>query len=124
MDTSFCVVHKYNECNHSDKEQDNDNDVDNKLSTIVKYYEANIGLLVPTTATILKDLVETFSEDLIKKAIDIACIRNARNMSYIQGILKDWERKGYKTLADIENEKKEVKSNLEEVWSLKEKKSK
>lgn len=97
--------------NETEKEEEKEIDkeyiaVDNKLSNIVKYYEANIGLLVPTTAIIVKDLVETFSKDLIKKAIDIACVRNVRNMSYIQGILKDWERKGYKTLADIESEKK------------------
>lgn len=91
--------------------------VDNKLSNLVKYYETNIGLLVPTTASILSDLSENFSEDLIKKAIDISCIRNARNMSYIQGILRDWNKKGYKTLADIENEKKENKTNIEEVWN-------
>lgn len=96
----------------ADNEYDNDNEHDNEyytdeiLANIVKYYEDNIGLLVPSTATDLIELRDTFSDDLIKKAIDISCRRNKRNLDYIQGILKNWDSKGYKTLADIENETK------------------
>lgn len=94
--------------NDIDNESDNesDNDVDDILKDLVKYYEDNMGLLVPSTATIFIDMRNSYSEDLIKKGIDICCKRNIRTMSYLDGILKDWERKGYKTVADIREEKK------------------
>lgn len=89
-------------------------DEDSKEKTvaeITKHYESNISLLVPTTATILLDLIDSYDKDLIKHAIDIACKRNIRNMAYIEGILKDWNKKGYKVLADIQNENKYKKEN-------------
>lgn len=109
--------------NDSDNDIDNDSDndvvVDNKLAEIIKYYEANITQVLPATAPILIDLSNTFSEELIKRAIDIACKRNKRNMSYLEGILKDWERKGYKTLVDTEqeNQQESNKNIIDEVWN-------
>ncbi len=90
----------------NDNEHDNDNeyDIDVVLKELIKYYEDNIGILVPATTTDLIDLRDTFSKDLIKQAIDIACRKNIRNMSYVKGILRDWERKGYRTLVDIQDE--------------------
>ena len=89
---------------------DNVNDtavvVNNKLANITKYYEANIGLVVPATATDLIEISEKHDEKLVFKAIDIACRKNKRNMAYILGILRDWERKGYKSIADIQDENK------------------
>ena len=55
---------------------------------------------------------------MIIKAIEIASERNKKNLSYIKGILNSWIAKGYRVLADIENEKQtNTKSNIEEVWS-------
>lgn len=76
------------------------------IAETTKHYEDNIGALVPTTAMILLDLIDTYNKDLIKKAIDIACIRNVRRIDYVEGILKDWNKKGYKVLADIQQEQR------------------
>ena len=61
---------------------------------------------------------------MILKAIEIASMNNKKNMSYIKGILNSWISKGYKVLADIQNEQKNSnkKESQEEMWKhLKEK---
>ena len=104
--------------NDSDNDSDNDKDivVDNKLAKIIKYYESNIGLVLPATAPDLIEISNKFNEELVFKAIDIACKRNIRNLSYVEGILRDWEKKGYKILADIQEEQK--KKDKFEVESI------
>ena len=97
--------------NEPDSEQDND--TDEVLAEVVKYYEDNIGLLVPATATILIDLKEKHSKELIKEAIDICCKRNIRTMDYLDGILRQWEAKGIKTLGDVKNERINKKKNVD-----------
>ena len=81
------------------------------MAEIIKYYESNITLVIPSTAPTLIEISNKFNNELIFKAIDIACKRNKRNLSYIEGILKDWERKGYKCLADIQDEKQNTSSS-------------
>lgn len=71
---------------------------------IIKCYEENIGLITPATAELLLSYLDIMDKDLIIKAIKIATINNKRSGRYIQGILNDWNRKGLKTLLDIENE--------------------
>lgn len=95
--------------------------VDNKLSNLVKYYEDNIGLLNSSLAPTLIELRDKFPKEFIIRAIDISCENNVRNMRYIKAILDSWEKKGFKTLGDIENEKQNKKKkkevNLDEVWN-------
>lgn len=78
---------------------------------IIKYYEENIGLITPATADLLLDYLKDMDYKLIIEAIKIATLANKRNGRYINGILKDWTKKGYKTLLDLENEKKEKENN-------------
>lgn len=55
-----------------------------------------------------------YDKELVFEAINRACRNKARNMSYIDAILRDWTRKGYKTLDDIENEKKTSEDDVEQ----------
>ena len=88
------------------------------INVVIKRYEEEIGFATPTTLTTLLSYQDDLSEEMIIKAIEIASERNKKNLSYIKGILNSWISKGYKTLADIENEKQtNTKSNIEEVWS-------
>ena len=90
------------------------------ISIVLKKYEEEIGFATPTTVTILDSYLtdNDLSEEMIIKAIEIASERNKKNLSYIKGILNSWIAKGYRVLADIENEKQtKTKSNIEEVWS-------
>lgn len=86
------------------------NDYNNAVAEITKCYEENIGLLTPATAELLFDYLNDMDKDLILKAIKIASINNKRTGRYVQGILNDWNKKGIKTLLDVENEQQEFKN--------------
>lgn len=63
--------------------------------------------MTPATAELLLDYLKDMNYELIIEAIKIATLANKRNGRYINGILRDWNKKGYKTLLDLENEKQE-----------------
>ena len=101
--------------------EDNDNDNDNvndNINAVVKCYEQNIGFLNPASAELIFSYLDDLSEELIIQAIKIASQRNKKSAKYISGILNDWVKKGYKVLADIENENKKDKKELLEVNDL------
>jgi len=85
-----------------------------EIAEITKCYEENIGLMTPATAELLFDYLKDMSKDLIIQAIKIASINNKRTGRYIQGILNDWSKKGFKTLLDVEQEQNTFKNKNEE----------
>ena len=99
-----------------DKEIDKEIDKNN-INVVIKRYEEEIGFATPTTLTTLLSYQDDLTDEMIIKAIEIASERNKKNLSYIKGILNSWISKGYKTLADIENEQSNKTTNIEEVWS-------
>ena len=87
------------------------------VAEITKCYEENIGLITPATAELLFDYLKNMSKDLIVKAIKIASLNNKRSAKYIQGILNDWDRKGIKTVLDVENEEQNFRSKAKKKES-------
>jgi DNA replication protein len=61
---------------------------------VFKLYEENIGPLTPLIADMLKDAEETYSQEWIAEALEIAVTRNIRNWKYVEAILKRWKEKG------------------------------
>ena len=61
---------------------------------IFKLYEENIGPLTPMIADMLKDAEETYSQEWIAEALEIAVKNNVRNWKYVEAILKRWKEKG------------------------------
>jgi DNA replication protein len=59
-----------------------------------KLYEENIGPLTPMIADMLKDAEETYLDEWIAEALEIAVTRNIRNWKYVEAILKRWKEKG------------------------------
>jgi DnaD/phage-associated family protein len=112
--------------NHKDNHMDNlsgthmgnDNDNENRDINIIEYFNNNIHLITPIEIDEINILENNFSLGLIKKAIQIAVNNNARSMAYISRILENWKSKGYKTLADIEQDgkKQEEPNNQEELF--------
>jgi len=84
---------------------------DTDTKKIIKCYEENVGMITPAIAELLFSYLDNMNVELILQAIKIATINNKRNTRYIQGILNDWNRKGLKTLLDIENEEQNFKQN-------------
>lgn len=83
-----------------------ENSIVDDEDNIYTYYENNIGTITPRQYEIISSYLETFSEDIIKEAINRATDNNVKTFKYIEGILKSWKQKGYKTLGDVKNEKK------------------
>jgi DNA replication protein len=61
---------------------------------IFKLYEENFGPLTPMIADTLKDAEETYSEEWVAEALEIAVKNNVRNLKYVEAILKRWREKG------------------------------
>ncbi len=57
-------------------------------------YEQNIGPLTPLIAERLREAAETFPEDWISEAIEIAAENNVRNWKYVSAILERWQVEG------------------------------
>ena len=61
---------------------------------VFKLYEENIGPLTPMIADMLKDAEETYSQEWIAEALEIAVKNNSRNWKYVEAILKRWKEQG------------------------------
>lgn len=95
----------------------NVNENENAVAEITKYFEENIGLFTQASSELILSYLDEFSSEMIIEAIKISAQRNNRTSRYIAGILNSWSKKGYKVLADIQNEqKKDVKSLIDEIW--------
>lgn len=93
----------------------NKNRIDkNRISNIFIVYEEEIGSLTPFQVEKLESYLDDLSEEMIIEAIKRASSYNKRSLSYIEGILKNWIRNGYKVLADIQDEKPKGKFNTVE----------
>lgn len=92
----------------SDTSVTNTNTVSNTINNnIIKIYEEEIGLLTPYQLETLESYLEDLSEEMIIEAIKRASKYNKKSISYIEGILKNWVKNGYKTLGDIKEKKVE-----------------
>lgn len=90
-----------------------ENSCSKENAEIIKCYEENIGLITPATAEILFSYND-IDYKMIIEAIKIASVNNKRTCRYIQGILNSWINKGYKVVADIQNEQEE-KEKMKQV---------
>ena len=68
--------------------------VDEKLASLIKLYEENIGIITPISAEQLKDIADKYSPDWFKDAVAEAVKANVRKLSYIESILERWSVEG------------------------------
>lgn len=61
---------------------------------IFKIYEENIGPLTPIIADTLKEATDSYPQDWIEQAIEIAVQNNVRRWKYVEAILKSWKERG------------------------------
>lgn len=85
---------------------------------LFQLYEENIGPLTPMIADMLKDAEETYSQEWIAEAFEIAVKNNVRNWKYVEAILKRWKDKGKHEGKDRKDAEKDseryTKSEFEE----------
>lgn len=101
----------------NDKEDDNDNvDVDD----VITAYEDNIAPATQMSSEMLISYCDDLSPSLVLEAIKKAVLANKRNGRYIQGILNNWLKKGFKKLIDVKNEEQEFKKTKEDTGQAEE----
>ena len=93
----------------------------NKEKIISMYVSNNKRACARVLNSIELDLIESWLEDydfeMVKRAVEIALLKNKDLLSYPDGILRNWKSKGYSSIEDVyENEGKvEVEENKEPV---------
>ena len=88
--------------------------LDNDIYSI---FETEFGrTLSPTETQIIGNWMESdIPEELIKEALKEAVLSGVHNMRYIDKILFEWTKKGYKEVSDIKR-KPEKEEKIEEIY--------
>lgn len=86
-------------------------------SDIYSVFESEFGrVLSPIeTETIRRWIESDIEEDLIKEALKEAVLSDVRNISYIDKILANWMKKGYKTVEEVKRKKPKKDEEIEEI---------
>lgn len=71
--------------------------VDQDIGGIYREYESNFGALTPLIAERLGDLADHYPRDWISAAFREAVTHEARNLKYVEAILKRWKREGFQS---------------------------
>ncbi|MDZ5606135.1 DnaD domain protein [Bacillus pseudomycoides] len=87
-------------------------------SSVFPFYEQHFGSLSPYVAEELNEWMVDLSEELVLKALQIALENNKRTIAYVKGILREWHRKGYMKLSEVEEA--EVKFRKKEPSGMQE----
>ncbi len=91
------------------------NKSDNNSSSIYEVVEKEFGrTLSPMEYEIIKAWLDNgVSEELIKEALKESAYNGVSNLRYVDKILFEWNKKGYKTKEDVQNNKFKPKENVE-----------
>lgn len=108
-----------NEIKIKSKQNQNKNTSDVNVNVnVYVYIENNIGITISgTNYEKISKWLEVFSEKIIKYAVDICIANNKKSLSYVFGILKNWEARGYKTFEEIK--KADIRQDVPEWFDKK-----
>lgn len=90
-----------NKIENKEREKDRDLIITEQANKIIQDYE-KIGLSNIFNVAAIKVAIVQNSEEYVRMAIDKALLQNKPNMTYVNGILRNWRKEGYP---------KEVKDN-------------
>lgn len=97
---------------------DNVNSEDNSDSNVYGLIEKEFGRTLSSIEyEIIKAwLNDNISEELIKEALKEAVFNGVSNLRYIDKILYEWNKKGIKSVSDVENmRKKRIKKDTDDI---------
>jgi DNA replication protein len=101
-------------------EKDNKEENNNSDTIFMSFENEFARTLSPSEYEYINRFLEIgFSEELILGALKEAVYNGATNMRYIDTVLHEWKKKGYKTMDDVKNNiiKKETEKN-EEIFDF------
>lgn len=104
-----CLDNFYNEIKTDVK----NSEIESSKEDIFSIFESNFGRsLSPMDYEIINAWIDRgFSEELVIAALNEAVYNGVPNLRYIDKVLYDWNKKGYKTVEDVNNRFKEDKQN-------------
>lgn len=91
---------------------------DKKDNNIFSLFEQEFGrTLSPIECEAIDNWLKNgISEELIKSALKEAILSGVHNFRYVDKILFDWNKKGYKTESDVKNRKSTTDDYVEEIY--------
>ena len=97
-------INSINTNNIKNKQQQPESTEPPKINFIQTWEQCGFGPIAPITMQKLDGWVEDFegNEEIIVRAIELANDNNVRRYAYVDKILKSWEDRGVKSLADID----------------------
>ena len=108
------VSQRLNQITRSNQNEPEDTGGDEILASISRLYENEIGLLTPMIADALRAASKDYPASWVEDAIQAAARHNARNWSYVETILKRWQKDGKNTHFQLGgNKKKETRLDPE-----------
>ena len=85
-----------------EREKEEGNIIGTTTTNIYSFLEENFGRTISSLeCEKLDSWIKEFNEEIVKHAIELSVMNNAKKFSYIEGILRNWKASGYKTLEDI-----------------------
>lgn len=111
--------------NLTNKQQATNKQPNNQVTTIEDIYILLTSYLERIYARTITELefekiklwLETFDYEVIKHAIDISVLNNAKNFNYVEAILKNWKNANFKTLEDVLKEEKRLEETKKQLSS-------
>lgn len=86
------------------------NDTKGSPKELYTVFEKELGrTLSPSEITMIAEFKENYNEEIIILALKNAILNGARNLRYIDTILKNWKTAGLKTKEDVEENQKKYK---------------
>ena len=106
-DETKCNEHIEKRENIKELEIEKEQELDKIKGNLFSYLENNFARTIsPTEIDLLWSWLDTFTQDIIEYAIDISCFNNKKTIKYINGILNNWNSKGYKKLEECKEDSK------------------
>ena len=85
-----------------EREKEEGDIIGTTTTNIYSFLEENFGRTISSLeCEKLDSWKKEFNEEIVKHAIELSVMNNAKKFSYIEGILRNWKASGYKTLEDI-----------------------
>ncbi len=85
-----------------EKEKEEGDIIGTTTTNIYSFLEENFGRTISSLeCEKLDSWIKEFNEEIVRHAIELSVMNNAKKFSYIEGILRNWKASGYKTLEDI-----------------------
>ena len=85
-----------------EREKEEGDIIGTTTTNIYSFLEENFGRTISSLeCEKLDSWVKEFNEEIVRHAIELSVMNNAKKFSYIEGILRNWKASGYKTLEDI-----------------------